>query len=86
MAKTPLDLSGLLTVKKAHAAPAAEAPSRSAAEEPEDDTGASVPLNFRVPASFRRRFRVFAARNDLKLSDLLRLAFEEYELRHGRAR
>ncbi len=82
MAKTPLDLSGLLTVKKSHAAPAADAPPHSAAEEPDAEAGVSVPLNFRVPASFRRRFRVFAARHDLKLSDLLRLAFDEYEIRH----
>lgn len=40
---------------------------------------ANVPLNFRVPNEFRRRFRVFAAAHDLKLSELLQLAFRDYE-------
>lgn len=42
-----------------------------------------MPLNFRVSADLRRRFRVFAANHDLKLNELLRLAFDEYEKRHG---
>lgn len=82
--KTPLNLSGLLAVKASPVSPApGERRGPGAAQELEDNIGgATVPLNFRVPPAFRRRFRVFAARNDLKLSDLLRLAFEEYEIRH----
>jgi hypothetical protein len=42
----------------------------------------NVPLNFRVTADLRRRFRMFAASHDLKLNELLRLAFDEYEKTH----
>ena len=80
-AKKPADLSGLVATK-GQAAPVANVPARSAApaEEPEAN---NVPLNFRVSADLRRRFRVFAANHDLKLNELLRLAFDEYEKRHG---
>ena len=37
-----------------------------------------TPLNFRIPASFRREFRTYAATHDLKLNELLRLCFEAY--------
>jgi hypothetical protein len=75
------DLSGLVATK-GQAAPVANVPQRSAApaEEPEAN---NVPLNFRVSADLRRRFRMFAAAHDLKLNELLRLAFDEYEKRHG---
>lgn len=80
-AKKPADLSGLVATK-GQAAPVANVPARSAA--PAKDAEANnVPLNFRVSADLRRRFRVFAANNDLKLNELLRLAFDEYEKRHG---
>jgi hypothetical protein len=36
------------------------------------------PLNFRVSAEFRREFKTYAAAHDLKLNELLRLAFEAY--------
>lgn len=75
------DLSGLVATK-GQAAPVANISQRSAApaEEPEVN---NVPLNFRVSADLRRRFRMFAAAHDLKLNELLRLAFDEYEKRHG---
>jgi hypothetical protein len=58
-------------------------PARSTA--PATDAEANnVPLNFRVSADLRRRFRVFAANRDLKLNELLRLAFDEYEKRCGK--
>ncbi len=80
-AKKPADLSGLVATK-GQAVPVANVAARSAV--PADDVEANnVPLNFRVSADLRRRFRVFAAKHDLKLNELLRLAFDEYEKRHG---
>ncbi len=79
--KKTADLSGLVATK-GQAAPVANVPARSAA--PAEDTEVNnVPLNFRVSADLRRRFRVFAANHDLKLNELLRLAFDEYEKQHG---
>ena len=37
-----------------------------------------APLNFRVPESFRREFKVYAAQHGLKLNELLRRSFEAY--------
>jgi hypothetical protein len=31
----------------------------------------------------RRRFKTYAAAHDMKLNELLRRAFDEYEQRHG---
>jgi hypothetical protein len=42
-----------------------------------------TPLNFRIPASFRREFRTYAATYDLKLNELLRLCFEAYRRQKG---
>jgi hypothetical protein len=36
------------------------------------------PLNFRVPTVFRREFKTYAAQHDLKLVELLQLAFAAY--------
>ena len=80
-AKKPADLSGLVATK-GQAAPVANVPARSAAPAEEAEAN-NVPQNFRVSADLRRRFRVFAANHDLKLNELLRLAFDEYEKRHG---
>ncbi len=80
-AKKPADLSGLVATK-GQAAPVANVPARSAAPAEEAEAN-NVPLNFRVSADLRRRFRVFAANHDLKLNELLRLAFDEYEKQHG---
>lgn len=41
------------------------------------------PLNFRVPADFRRDFKVYAASHGLKLNELLRLSFEAYRRQNG---
>ena len=45
--------------------------------------GGGQPLNFRVPDAFRREFKVYAARNGLKLNELLRLSFEAYRRLNG---
>ena len=79
--KKTADLSGLVATK-GQAAPVANVPARSAAPA-EDAEVNKVPLNVRVSADLRRRFRVFAANHDLKLNELLRLAFDEYEKQHG---
>ena len=79
--KKTADLSGLVATK-GQAAPVANVPARSAAPAEEAEAN-NVPLNFRVSADLRRRFRVFAANHDLKLNELLRLAFDEYEKQHG---
>jgi hypothetical protein len=41
------------------------------------------PLNFRIPASFRREFKTYAARHDMKLNELLRRSFEAYRRLQG---
>ena len=86
MSKKPIaDLSALVATKGSaeptamptRAAKPAAAPAAAA------DEGSSQPLNFRVPADFRRRFKTFAAANDMKLNELLYRAFEDYERRSG---
>ena len=42
-----------------------------------------MPLNFRISGAFRREFKTYAARHDLKLNELLRLSFEAYRNQHG---
>jgi hypothetical protein len=77
------DLSGLVATK-GQATPVSGVPARSAAPAAKDSgEGGNVPLNFRVSADLRRRFRTFAATHDLKLNELLRRAFDEYEQKHG---
>jgi hypothetical protein len=81
-AKKSVDLSGLVATKGS-AAPVANVTTRTAAPVEPDTDANNVPLNFRVSADLRRRFRMFAAAHDLKLNELLRLAFSEYEKNHG---
>lgn len=82
-AKKTADLSGLVATKGT-AAPVADMPPRSAKPtETTADEANNVPLNFRVTADLRRRFRMFAAAHDLKLNELLRRAFDEYEQKHS---
>jgi hypothetical protein len=45
--------------------------------------GGLSPLNFRVPAGFRREFKTYAAQHDFKLNELLRRSFEAYRRQHG---
>lgn len=37
------------------------------------------PLNFKVPNSFRKRFKNFATNHEVTMSDLLVTCFEQYE-------
>jgi hypothetical protein len=53
-------------------------PAREAAPQRAEKEPNLTPLNFRIPASFRREFRTYAATHDLKLNELLRLCFEAY--------
>lgn len=80
--KRATDMSGLVATK-GNATPIVDMTTRAmpvpVVTAPEEETSNSVPLNFRVTADLRRRFRMFAAANDLKLNELLRLAFDEYE-------
>jgi hypothetical protein len=63
------------------------APPKTAAEPPpaagQGEAGGQ-PLNFRVPDSFRREFKVYAAQHGLKLNELLRLSFEAYRRQNGK--
>ena len=93
MTKKPAALSADLVAMKGAAAPAPEMPGRAtpAARPDAVAPGADVkpedkglaPLNFRVQASFRREFKTYAARHDLKLNELLRLSFEIYRRQNG---
>ena len=46
------------------------------------DEGNGQPLNFRVPAEFRREFKTYAASHDMKLNALLYAAFNDYKARN----
>jgi len=87
-------LSASLVAVKGAAAPAPDMPGRGVlvaqapAERPEAPAeragdGGLSPLNFRVPATFRREFKTYAARHDLKLNELLRRSFEAYRRAEG---
>ena len=84
-------LSANLVAVKGAAAPAPDMPSRATpapAFLPEPSSagsreGGGQPLNFRVPEAFRREFKVYAAKNGLKLNELLRLSFEAYRRQNG---
>ena len=57
-------------------------PSSASAGQGEGE-GGGQPLNFRVSHAFRREFKVYVARNGLKLNELLRLSFEAYRRQNG---
>lgn len=80
--KKTADLSSSLVAIKGQAIPTADAPSRSPESEPAPSI-ASAPLNFKVDAEFRRRFRQRAAEADLKLNELLRQALDAWEEKRG---
>jgi hypothetical protein len=93
MSKKPAAaLSSNLVAVKGAAMPAPDMPGRASppsaavpAEEAKAGAAAEVgqPLNFRVPAQFRREFKVYASQHDLKLNELLRLSFEAYRRQQG---
>jgi hypothetical protein len=47
------------------------------------DMGKIVLLNFRVPASFKRDFKIAAARYGITQSELLQKVFEEWQEKYG---
>lgn len=79
--KKTAELSSGLVAVKGQASVGADAPARQlATESAETSSKASVsPLNFKVDAAFRRRFRQRAAEADLKLNQLLRQALDAWE-------
>ncbi len=83
MSKKPAAVlsAGLVAVKGA-AAPAPDMPARSGPP-PADAEGIGMPLNFRVPETFRREFKVYAATHGLKLNALLRRSFAAYRREQG---
>lgn len=94
MGKKPELVAGLIATKGS-AAPAADMPTRAAippalpmthgslADEPAPKAEALEPLNFKVPARFRREFKTYAAAHDMKLNELLQRAFASYRQQQG---
>ncbi len=68
-----------LPLAAAPAMPAGEPPATTAGQR---DTGGQ-PLNFRVPETFRREFKTYAAQHDMKLNELLRRSFEALRRQNG---
>ncbi|MFA5112411.1 MAG: hypothetical protein WC443_13450 [Desulfobaccales bacterium] len=85
MAKKPADLSSSLVAVKGKAAAPLDATGRSEEAAPPASTR-SAPLNFKVDAEFRRRFRQRAAEADLKLNELLRQALDAWEEKYREGR
>ena len=82
--KKTADLSSSLVAVKGQASPSADVTGRQPEGSP-TLSGGGAPLNFKVPAEFRRRFRQRAAEADLKLNELLREALEAWEQKRGLA-
>jgi hypothetical protein len=78
-------LSSDLVAVKGKAQPAEDAPTRSLKVETATTATPSTPtpLNFKVDADFRRRFRQRAAESDLKLNELLKEALAAWEEKKG---
>ena len=91
MNKRP-ELSAGLVAVKGKAAPAIDMPPRTGLAPaqtialPQQERGgvaALQPLNFRISADFRRSFKTYAARHDLKLNELLVRSFDAYRAQQG---
>lgn len=76
--KNKINLDGLVSTK-GNSVSTSDMPTRSIAQSENNEEKKNMPLNFRVSSDFRRRFRMFAASRDLKLNELLVLAFDNYE-------
>ncbi len=63
-------------------APAMPVAERVATKAAQGDAGGQ-PLNFRVPETFRREFKTYAAQHDMKLNELLRRSFEALRRQNG---
>jgi hypothetical protein len=81
--KKTADLSSSLVAVKGNATAAADATGRQQEAPPDAASQSIAPLNFKVDAEFRRRFRQRAAEADLKLNELLREALDAWEERRG---
>lgn len=83
-APTP-DMQGRAAPVPVPAPAPAAVPARPAPEPPSAGQGGTggQPLNFRVPDTFRREFKVYAASHGIKLNELLRLSFEAYRRQRG---
>ncbi len=82
-AKKTTPLSAGLVAMKGQAAVGPDATPRQMEPKP-TLPGSTSPLNFKVDADFRRRFRERAAQADLKLNELLRQALDAWEEKHLR--
>jgi hypothetical protein len=89
MNKRP-ELSAGLVAVKGKAAPAIDMPPRTslapaqAIALPQQERGGGLqPLNFRISSEFRRSFKTYAARHDLKLNELLVRSFDAYRAQQG---
>lgn len=80
--KKTADLSPGLVAVKGQAVVGTDAPARHLEAEPAEASPKASPLNFKVDAAFRRRFRQRAAEADLKLNELLRQALDAWEEKH----
>jgi hypothetical protein len=56
---------------------------QSAGQDHRLDTAKSMPLNFKVPAEFRREFKTYAAQHNMKLNQLLFESFAALKARHA---
>jgi hypothetical protein len=90
MNKRP-ELSAGLVAVKGKAVPAIDMPPRTSVAHPqaialpqqERAGGKLQPLNFRISPEFRRSFKTYAARHDLKLNELLVRSFDAYRAQQG---
>lgn len=83
MSKKAAVLSSSLVAVKGQAAASPDATGRQHDPVPPPASAGNTPLNFRVSADFRRRFRQRAAAADLKLNQLLREALDAWEEKRG---
>jgi hypothetical protein len=68
-------------VRSTKGEPPARGETRDNVQKPE--LARMVALNFRVPAEFKKNFKIAAATYGVKQSDLLQQAFAEWLQRHG---
>ncbi len=55
--------------------PSPSQPSRNLTKRPDDEL---VPLNFKLPAGFKREFKQYATAHDITMAELLRRCFDFY--------
>ena len=64
-------------------APPSAKPPKGTRKPEKPDTGRAMPLNFKVPADFRREFKTYAAQHNKKLNQLLYEAFAALKAKHA---